>query len=1189
MAATLTRPLSFPDTGIGEYDQDPNSALQELDRGLKSSNVGEQCEAISRFPSLFEKYPFPILFNSAMLKLADVFRQETAGSNFVRVCVCEVLETSSRHLDKLINVDEFLRRITTVMHSNDPLARALTLRALGLLCGVVGEVRQVQHLVTDALHASHSLELQAAIAAAEKYAAVSKTFAVSMCERLTQMLSALSTPVEVKLQLIKVFQHMHHDAETAATVRGVCLQLLERYPTQRVVITTLHALTQLAAHCLVHIPHQVDLVLSWVSKECRAGVRSAALSELRYLASAAPHAWSPGNVAALVIFTRNARTDVTDPDSAATSLAGLNIRVPQAGESRDSERDQTTAAALNVLVTLTSAPALPHLNLTADCDLVKLSREFVYDANVSIAAIALQLFTNIALYMHDEKSDNAGKAEGSDLDSSSSVAVCSDALNAGVSLLHTLAQQAYTAPVDPASHLAFKVPLVCCVLLARCDQALAVSLSSTLVTLLTDDSLPREAESCSVVVCEALASLGGSKRGVLAPHIPALLYYLHSRTSKAVTKTPENTRLIGTVCSVVFQAYLGHAWDGPALERVMAATKCTDNWTAYRLARQAARYGHHQIAGSVYSSLRSRVCSDQQHYWLTALAQVSSGESKTSAPLEPSKSSTSATTSSDGPITTEVVDDRAKPLTAAASNLYSALANFKACSTVQQPLVFVQHYTRLRAATLTCHSQLVTTCQSMRTSPPPAIATSQVAAMRDEMVRCCRLVQQFTKLTNDFTELARDYGKLYQSQFDADPQTLRNISSLQLGAKLMARAISVLTRPMADHHGYQGGSKGGGGGQAVEDDIPSADSGATVQEQLMAKALARACKTIAQLEQLCVEKKPIVECQLQLLTSVSEQLTAVPLPYPRLFYQSLQRTSIALNITPQPHNSSDCITLQNSSQLAVKVEGVISHGRQAGLFRSIKTVTLLINSSIQSRPPHTLDLKVEPNETLSQTVEPHNDFFSAQFLLAFPVPSQYQVCVLLLTFPVPSQYQVCVLLLTFPVPSQYQVCVCYSCPSLCPASTRCVCVLLLSFPVPSQYQVTVDASVTDDHDETWQTGPRQTLAVKALEDPTNIKPQPPGGPCSSQPPTRLPIVASTSQPQSLVSPTMHQIQQGLPGPGSSHLPPAMPPPNMSPYQTPPLGVSMPPGMSLQSQQLPMQYHQPAASMPLLGGFSRPPP
>lgn len=40
----------------------------------------------------------------------------------MRVCVVEVVESCGRHLDKLINVDEFLRRITTVMHSNDPVS-----------------------------------------------------------------------------------------------------------------------------------------------------------------------------------------------------------------------------------------------------------------------------------------------------------------------------------------------------------------------------------------------------------------------------------------------------------------------------------------------------------------------------------------------------------------------------------------------------------------------------------------------------------------------------------------------------------------------------------------------------------------------------------------------------------------------------------------------------------------------------------------------------------------------------------------------------------------------------------------------------------------------------------------------------------------------------------------------------------
>jgi hypothetical protein len=42
--------------------------------GLRSGKVGEQCEAIVRFPQLFEKYPFPILINSSFVKIADVFR-----------------------------------------------------------------------------------------------------------------------------------------------------------------------------------------------------------------------------------------------------------------------------------------------------------------------------------------------------------------------------------------------------------------------------------------------------------------------------------------------------------------------------------------------------------------------------------------------------------------------------------------------------------------------------------------------------------------------------------------------------------------------------------------------------------------------------------------------------------------------------------------------------------------------------------------------------------------------------------------------------------------------------------------------------------------------------------------------------------------------------------------------------------
>lgn len=96
--------------------------------GLRSTNIGEQCEAIVRFPKLFEKYPFPIVINSNFLKLAEFFR---LGSNLFRLWVLRVCQQSEKHLEKITNVDEFVKRIFMVIHSNDPVARSLTLRALG--------------------------------------------------------------------------------------------------------------------------------------------------------------------------------------------------------------------------------------------------------------------------------------------------------------------------------------------------------------------------------------------------------------------------------------------------------------------------------------------------------------------------------------------------------------------------------------------------------------------------------------------------------------------------------------------------------------------------------------------------------------------------------------------------------------------------------------------------------------------------------------------------------------------------------------------------------------------------------------------------------------------------------------------------------------------------------------------------
>uniref|UniRef100_A0A674E5I0 Integrator complex subunit 7 N-terminal domain-containing protein n=1 Tax=Salmo trutta TaxID=8032 RepID=A0A674E5I0_SALTR len=60
VAFNCTKFLS--EAGYGEQEFYTNSAYIELDKGWSSN------------PKLFQNYPFPILINSAFLKLADIFR-----------------------------------------------------------------------------------------------------------------------------------------------------------------------------------------------------------------------------------------------------------------------------------------------------------------------------------------------------------------------------------------------------------------------------------------------------------------------------------------------------------------------------------------------------------------------------------------------------------------------------------------------------------------------------------------------------------------------------------------------------------------------------------------------------------------------------------------------------------------------------------------------------------------------------------------------------------------------------------------------------------------------------------------------------------------------------------------------------------------------------------------------------------
>ena len=99
-----------------------------------------------------------------------------------------MVRQSERHLDKITNVDEFVKRVFSVIHSNDPIARALTLRTLGAVASIIPERRQAHHNIRGALDSQDAIELRAAIYAASRFAARSKSFAVNMCEKISDMI-----------------------------------------------------------------------------------------------------------------------------------------------------------------------------------------------------------------------------------------------------------------------------------------------------------------------------------------------------------------------------------------------------------------------------------------------------------------------------------------------------------------------------------------------------------------------------------------------------------------------------------------------------------------------------------------------------------------------------------------------------------------------------------------------------------------------------------------------------------------------------------------------------------------------------------------------------------------------------------------------------------------------------------------
>ncbi|KAL6059296.1 Integrator complex subunit 7 [Balamuthia mandrillaris] len=282
-AATSLPPNSlFPLFSEKKNAVEPLQILLELDRGLRSEKSGEQVEAVIFFGRLLSSFPWPIIVNTAALKLSYLFR---TGTNFVRYCICLILRRSESQLSNILNIEDVLRRIHSVLQSNDPIARALTLRTLSSVPHLVANHLLIQHGIRNCLGSYHELELQATLFAMDRICAHSPVFAISVIDQLATRIHALTTPPETKLTIIRIFRHMHHDAQMSAKARTICTQLLDVFPTKEFVLATLDTLSCLSHRSLLNVPSQIELLLKYLKEDPRLSVKLLCLSNLNKFAA----------------------------------------------------------------------------------------------------------------------------------------------------------------------------------------------------------------------------------------------------------------------------------------------------------------------------------------------------------------------------------------------------------------------------------------------------------------------------------------------------------------------------------------------------------------------------------------------------------------------------------------------------------------------------------------------------------------------------------------------------------------------------------------------------------------------------------------------------------------------------------------------------------------------------------------
>ena len=116
------------------------------------------------------------------------------------------------------------------------------------------------------------------------------------------------------------------------------------------------------------------------------------------------------------------------------------------------------------------------------------------------------------------------------------------------------------------------------------------------------------AEEHAVLLCECLSAISGQRSDLLPSLAPEFSQRLHHVLPSQ--DSPHKNKLLVSLLILLLQASLEEGLDAEDSRLVQEVVGVVDGWTAYKIGRQAARYGHHKVASEILGGLATQVGSD---------------------------------------------------------------------------------------------------------------------------------------------------------------------------------------------------------------------------------------------------------------------------------------------------------------------------------------------------------------------------------------------------------------------------------------------------------------------------------------------------------------------------------------------------------------------------------------------------